>query len=182
METFAERQLKKFGWKKGDSLGKSQNGLTRAIVPEVKQDLLGIGSSVVGDCWWDHQYNKATAEIQIVVEDGVTSVVKNESKASAETLFNGSFLKSSGSVEKNYEIKITDEQLFEACGRRSCRKGARGVHRDEPSATITQNTPPDAVELEKEAKKALKKAAKKTAKKEAKKTAKRVAKKAKSAV
>jgi hypothetical protein len=40
----------------------------------------------------------------------------------------GSFQKSTGTVEKDYSIKITDEELFEACGRRSCRKGARGLH------------------------------------------------------
>jgi hypothetical protein len=174
METFAERQLKKFGWKEGDSLGKSANGLTRAILPEIKQDVLGIGSNSMNDCWWDHQYNKATSEINILVEDGSCTVKKTEVKCSESQIISG-FLKSSGTVEKDFSIQISDEQLFEACGRRSCRKGARGVH-----SNSDDNTEPIESAAIKTAKKAAKKEAKKAAKKEAKKVAKKEAKKKRS--
>jgi G-patch domain len=138
MESFAERQLKKFGWKKGDSLGKSaENGLKRPIVVELKQDLLGIGSSNQSDCWWDHQYNKTSQEMNIVTTNDSCSVSKTfTAKDSAKTALFGTFLKSTGNL-KDFSIKITDEELFEACGRRSCRKGARGLHDITTTSTAT---------------------------------------------
>ena len=51
---FAENQLKKFGWTKGEGLGKNSDGISNAISVQMKNNTTGLGS--VNDefsfQWW----------------------------------------------------------------------------------------------------------------------------------
>jgi hypothetical protein len=51
---FAENQLKKFGWTKGEGLGKNSDGISKAISVQMKNNTTGLGS--VNDefsfQWW----------------------------------------------------------------------------------------------------------------------------------
>ncbi|KAJ2661313.1 hypothetical protein IWW48_002466 [Coemansia sp. RSA 1200] len=60
--SFAEQQLAKYGWKKGQGLGKHREGVKRAITVSRRTDNRGIGSdsSQWNSNWWDHLYNKAS--------------------------------------------------------------------------------------------------------------------------
>ncbi|KAJ2559781.1 hypothetical protein EV175_000166 [Coemansia sp. RSA 1933] len=60
--SFAEQQLVKYGWKKGQGLGKNREGVKRAITVSQRTDNRGIGSdsSQWNSNWWDHLYNKAS--------------------------------------------------------------------------------------------------------------------------
>lgn len=46
---FAEKQLLKYGWKKGQGLGINQDGINRPITVGVKQDNQGIGVDQKGN-------------------------------------------------------------------------------------------------------------------------------------
>ncbi|KAJ1794645.1 hypothetical protein LPJ59_004489, partial [Coemansia sp. RSA 2399] len=60
--SFAEQQLAKYGWKKGQGLGKNSEGVKRAITVSRRTDSRGIGSdsNQWNSNWWDHLYNKAS--------------------------------------------------------------------------------------------------------------------------
>ncbi|KAJ2460798.1 hypothetical protein GGF42_000616 [Coemansia sp. RSA 2424] len=65
VSTFAEQQLAKYGWKKGDGLGKDGDGIKRAITVSRRADNRGIGSDANqwNSNWWDNLYNKATVNV-----------------------------------------------------------------------------------------------------------------------
>ena len=45
-ESFAERMLRKQGWKEGDGLGKQQQGITDPIKASLKFDKTGVGHDI----------------------------------------------------------------------------------------------------------------------------------------
>lgn len=107
--TFAEKQLKKYGWKEGQALGLNAHGnkpIKEAITATLKQDTKGLGydkkPTEWAFEWWDHVFNKASANI-----------ATGDSKQSAS--------------KESYCMKISDEDLLAACEGRTCRKGARGL-------------------------------------------------------
>ncbi|KAI9225918.1 MAG: hypothetical protein DHS80DRAFT_25712 [Piptocephalis tieghemiana] len=66
--TFAQKQLAKAGWQRGEGLGKEgRKGITKAIAIVQKTDQSGIGQEKGdewGFAWWDHVYNKSCQSIQ----------------------------------------------------------------------------------------------------------------------
>ncbi|XP_054838855.1 G patch domain-containing protein 4 [Eublepharis macularius] len=73
--TFAEKQLKRHGWKKGQGLGKKENGISEAIKVKVKCDTAGVGHNSAEQFtfhWWDHLFNSSAANIAVEAgQDGV---------------------------------------------------------------------------------------------------------------
>ncbi|XP_077181475.1 G patch domain-containing protein 4 [Paroedura picta] len=73
--TFAEKQLKRHGWKKGQGLGKQENGISEAIKVKVKCDTAGVGHNSAEQFtfhWWDHLFNSSAANIAVEAgQDGV---------------------------------------------------------------------------------------------------------------
>ncbi|KAJ3071822.1 G patch domain-containing protein 4, partial [Podochytrium sp. JEL0797] len=125
----AVSHLQKLGWKHGDGLGKNKDGINRAISVGFKNDTKGIGSASneFGFSWWDHVFNKASSQIQIHKEDdGEIQVKVDRDSKKAKSLLYGSFTtEGQDHDEKDYSIKVTDEELFIACEGRTARKGAR---------------------------------------------------------
>lgn len=118
MSTFGEKQLLKFGWKKGEGVGK-EKGIKKPIGVEIKNNLKGIGAEEdFNNEWWDINYNKTQQSINIIIDgkavDRITSM-------------------NSSSMNSNYSSNISDKDLFKACGKRSARKGARGLHHSKKS-------------------------------------------------
>ena len=67
-ETFAERMLRKQGWKEGQGLGKEQQGIVEPIKPSLKFDTAGIGHDIAKEFtnqWWDMAFKKAANCIEI---------------------------------------------------------------------------------------------------------------------
>ncbi|KAI7878024.1 hypothetical protein K492DRAFT_171137 [Lichtheimia hyalospora FSU 10163] len=199
-DSFAKTQLEKYGWKKGDGLGKNKHGNTKHITVKVKNDTKGIGGNQQqwDFAWWDHLYNKSassvtvekdeTKEIKVAVKkksaerrsktgiisthrptgtttttttssmasiaeeqnlmDSVKSVHSSMAQTIARTSLYSGFVKSSNVLvgtntqknndkenddddeddeQKDYSIKMTDEELFAACEGRTARKGGRGL-------------------------------------------------------
>ncbi|KAJ8655763.1 hypothetical protein O0I10_008649 [Lichtheimia ornata] len=201
-DSFAKSQLEKYGWKKGDGLGKNKHGNTKHITVKVKNDTKGIGGNQQqwDFAWWDHLYNKSASsvtvekdeskEIKVAVKkksaerrsktgiisthrptgtsattttttssmasiaeeqnlmDSVKSVHSCMAQTIARTSLYSGFVKSSNVLvgtntqknddkenddddeddeQKDYSIKMTDEELFAACEGRTARKGGRGL-------------------------------------------------------
>ncbi|KAJ2812272.1 hypothetical protein H4S07_001511, partial [Coemansia furcata] len=102
ISTFAEQQLAKYGWKKGDGLGKDGDGIKRALTVSRRSDNRGIGSDANqwNSNWWDHLYNKASATTTttpaISAEDAVYQEKLAKAAEEKDTLseYQGMFVRS----------------------------------------------------------------------------------------
>ncbi|KAI9018213.1 hypothetical protein DFJ74DRAFT_676396 [Hyaloraphidium curvatum] len=151
-ESFAEAQLRKFGWKKGSGLGKHGHGIAKAIKVGHKQDTFGLGKDADQWTaqWWDFVFNKTSASIEVGrSEDGqvvfASKKLTKEERHSAQlsllyrnfvpakqTGFDPSRLTTDLAYQladeddhERYRSKVTDKELFEACGGLTAHKGAR---------------------------------------------------------
>ncbi|KAJ2450541.1 hypothetical protein EV183_004217 [Coemansia sp. RSA 2336] len=152
-QSFAERQLAKYGWKQGEGLGKQRDGIKRAITVSRRTDNRGIGSdsNQWNSNWWDHLYNKASSATSTPAQKSDEDLVYEAKLAEAEqepdTLaeYQGMFVRSGGSKPANHTEKqavdrtklvrdssvhlgvvaMSDAELFAACEGRMARKGAR---------------------------------------------------------
>jgi hypothetical protein len=145
---FAKKQLEKYGWQQGQGLGINNQGTEKPIkgmIPltstvALKNNTHGLGNETdFSNTWWDHIYNKSSCNIEVCQTDEGTvefnSLHGNKATMKQKEMLYGSFVKSKpiDEIEKDYSIKITDEDLvsflfhiqFKACGGRSARKGAR---------------------------------------------------------
>uniref|UniRef100_A0A8C3U3Z2 G patch domain-containing protein 4 n=1 Tax=Catharus ustulatus TaxID=91951 RepID=A0A8C3U3Z2_CATUS len=73
---FAETQLRRHGWRRGQGLGRRQDGIAEAIRVKVKCDTAGVGHDAAEPFtfhWWDHVFNKAAANIAVEAgQDGIS--------------------------------------------------------------------------------------------------------------
>lgn len=125
--------LTKYGWQKGQGLGKNGDGMTDFLRVAVKTDTQGLGTEILspdeqfrgGFGWWDQVYNRAASGIKVKVsdsneekdDDGVqvqvaASTTKNSSNISSTNstssellakFYGGAFVKASSSLEDNKE-------------------------------------------------------------------------------
>ncbi|KNC98167.1 uncharacterized protein SPPG_06572 [Spizellomyces punctatus DAOM BR117] len=131
--SFAESHMAKFGWEKGQGLGKNRDGISRAVSVGFKNDTQGLGAKADewSFAWWDHVFNKTSASIQISKDETseTIQVSAQVNKKAEKALLYGSFVKATPenvvSEDKDYTIKVTDEELLKACEGRTARKGAR---------------------------------------------------------
>ncbi|XP_010562487.1 PREDICTED: G patch domain-containing protein 4 [Haliaeetus leucocephalus] len=106
---FAESQLRRHGWRRGQGLGKREDGIAEAIRVKVKCGTAGVGHDAAEPFsfhWWDHVFNKAAANIAVeagqdgislktLSEQGVRISNKKPRKASsAGSMLYGRFVKS----------------------------------------------------------------------------------------
>ncbi|XP_074020577.1 G patch domain-containing protein 4 [Numenius arquata] len=79
---FAERQLRRHGWRRGQGLGKRGDGIAEAIRVKVKCDTAGVGHDAAEPFsfhWWDHVFNKAAANITVEAgQDGISMKTLSE--------------------------------------------------------------------------------------------------------
>ncbi|XP_054148712.1 G patch domain-containing protein 4 [Melozone crissalis] len=73
---FAETQLRRHGWRRGQGLGRREDGIAEAIRVKVKCDTAGVGHDAAEPFtfhWWDHVFNKAAANIAVQAgQDGIS--------------------------------------------------------------------------------------------------------------
>ncbi|KAF7726452.1 G patch domain-containing protein 4 [Apophysomyces ossiformis] len=83
--SFAHSQLEKYGWSKGDGLGKNKDGNTKHIAVTVKNDTkgLGVNQDQWEFAWWDHLYNKS-ANAVVVEKDEEKGQIKVATKKKAK--------------------------------------------------------------------------------------------------
>ncbi|KAI9318966.1 hypothetical protein BX666DRAFT_1409225 [Dichotomocladium elegans] len=83
-DSFAKNQLEKYGWQKGEGLGKNKHGNTKHIAVTIKNDTKGIGGNQQqwDFAWWDHLYNKSAKAV--AVEKDETDEVKVSLKKKSE--------------------------------------------------------------------------------------------------
>ncbi|XP_029882252.1 G patch domain-containing protein 4 [Aquila chrysaetos chrysaetos] len=106
---FAESQLRRHGWRRGQGLGKREDGIAEAIRVKVKCGTAGVGHDAAEPFsfhWWDHVFNRAAANIAVeagqdgismktISEQGVRISNKKPRKASsAGSMLYGHFVKS----------------------------------------------------------------------------------------
>ena len=65
--TFGAKILEKFGWKEGEGLGKTKNGITEAIQIKRREENIGLGKTqkevTWNDKWWEQSYNNILKNI-----------------------------------------------------------------------------------------------------------------------
>lgn len=119
---FAQKELKKFGWKEGSGLGKNENGMKEAIKVKIKNDSYGVGHNRGDEFtfhWWDHVFNKAASSIVVEsTQEGVSVKAAKESVGvstkKARTYDNkamlyGQFVKGA-TLDNNQEVKSEGEE------------------------------------------------------------------------
>ncbi|XP_011435817.3 G patch domain-containing protein 4 [Magallana gigas] len=119
---FAQKELKKFGWKEGSGLGKNENGMKEAIKVKIKNDSHGVGHNRGDEFtfhWWDHVFNKAASSIVVeATQEGVSVKAAKESVGvstkKARTYDNkamlyGQFVKGA-TLDNNQEVKSEGEE------------------------------------------------------------------------
>lgn len=119
---FAQKELKKFGWKEGSGLGKNENGMKEAIKVKIKNDSHGVGHNRGDEFtfhWWDHVFNKAASSIVVEsTQEGVSVKAAKESVGvstkKARTYDNkamlyGQFVKGA-TLDNNQEVKSGGEE------------------------------------------------------------------------
>ncbi|XP_062821124.1 G patch domain-containing protein 4 [Anolis carolinensis] len=65
---FAEKELRRRGWKEGKGLGKHETGISEALRVKVKCNSAGVGhdpGEAFSFHWWDHLFNASAAKIAI---------------------------------------------------------------------------------------------------------------------
>ena len=71
--TFGAKILEKFGWKEGEGLGKTKNGITEAIQIKRREENIGLGKTqkevTWNDKWWEQSYNNILKNIKPVNND-----------------------------------------------------------------------------------------------------------------
>eukprot|EP00736_Rhodelphis_marinus_P012730 Rmarinus@m.3079 len=130
--SFGEKLMKKMGWSPGEGLGKEKNGISTYVRVYKRNHTRGLGMEnratvgQLGDMWWDKMYNQASKEI----------TKKQEGSDSSD----------SSSDDDQHLTKISDADLFAACGGRTCRhRGLFGKGKlnrlDAQDATLLSPTP-----------------------------------------
>ena len=64
--SFAERQLKKYGWTEGEGVGKSNQGIAEPIKASFKFNNQGVGYDQAEEFtsnWWEHLFNHTAKKI-----------------------------------------------------------------------------------------------------------------------
>lgn len=127
--SFAERILKKHGWKSGEGLGKNSQGISEPIKPSLKFDKTGVGHDLAEEftsTWWNDAYTKAVDNVTIDNEQDGTVKVKwkkksTDKKKERKDLINTkytSFIKSAtldeGKLVDNGQ-KSTDKDKRDSC-------------------------------------------------------------------
>lgn len=122
---FAEEQLLRHGWKKGKGLGKSENGISKAIKVKIKCGKGGMGhkeGEQFSFHWWDHVFNKASSSLVVETEqsgvvvkksddssDGLISVKKPRKAQQAKSMLYGSFVKSATLLSGELQTEKTSD-------------------------------------------------------------------------
>jgi hypothetical protein len=66
MSSFAEKQLKKYGWTEGEGIGKSNQGIAEPIKASFKFNNNGVGYDMAEEFttnWWEHLFNHTAKKI-----------------------------------------------------------------------------------------------------------------------
>ncbi|XP_055843503.1 G patch domain-containing protein 4 [Episyrphus balteatus] len=84
--SFAEKLLKKYGWKEGEGLGKNNDGISVPLKANLKFDNAGLGvdkADEFNNHWWERVFNEAANNVEIQ-KDGDKVVVNRKNDESVE--------------------------------------------------------------------------------------------------
>ena len=129
---FGAKILGKFGWKEGEGLGKTKNGITEAIQIKRREENIGLGKTkkqvLWNDKWWENSYNNILKGMK---------TLKNEDK-NGYNLRNGK--------EKNNERKNSEESIsrkrknsINSSGKKERKDSINSVNKKERKNSISSN-------------------------------------------
>jgi tuftelin-interacting protein 11 len=85
---FGAKILAKYGWKEGQGLGSSMNGVEECVQVERREERVGIGaekkSESEWDNWWSGAYDSVASKIAVKVNSKKSSVVTSSSEEEQE--------------------------------------------------------------------------------------------------
>ncbi len=148
--SFAERQLKKYGWSEGEGVGKSNQGIAEPIKASFKFNNQGFGYDRAEEFtsnWWEHLFNHTAKKIdsnsnknEAPIQEAKIEEIVPQKKSyfysrfqKGSLLVDGQNLKTKDCVETvekpvedNYDKKgkkiVSDEDLFLICEGRTAHK------------------------------------------------------------
>ena len=129
--SFALRQLKKFGWKEGDGLGKNLQGRSERILVKKKADASGIGLSraeaeAAAGQWWNDAFQNAAKSINVPGSSSSGSSTSDGDSSSDDSSDDDSEDEAVRASLSRDLSTYTEEDiaLFRACKGRRCGKRA----------------------------------------------------------
>lgn len=87
MSSFAEKQLKKYGWTEGEGIGKSNQGIAEPIKASFKFNNNGVGYDMAEEFtsnWWEHLFNHTAKKIDHSASMKESAVVGQSTKKEEE--------------------------------------------------------------------------------------------------
>lgn len=118
MSKFAEDQLKKYGWNKGDGIGKNNQGIVNPIKASFKFDNTGVGYDIADEFttnWWEHLFNHTAKKIDAsngLKRKETNDEEKSKSFLNKKSLFYARFQKASLLVD-GQTVKVESEEKKE---------------------------------------------------------------------
>lgn len=128
--SFAQKQLEKFGWKKGDGLGARGNGIKTHIRVHKREEDIGLGhekqlAKEASNMWWSSSVSDTLAKL--AKEKNTKKDKKKKSKKEKKSSSDSS--KKRKDKKRDPNRHFTDEELFKATG--GARFGMRAICRSE---------------------------------------------------
>ena len=88
---FGAKILGKFGWKDGEGLGKTKNGITEAIQIKRREENIGLGKKkkeiVWNDKWWEQSYDNILKDMKPLNNDKGGYNLRNSSRKNSEETY-----------------------------------------------------------------------------------------------
>ena len=129
---FGAKILGKFGWKEGEGLGKTKNGITEAIQIKRREENMGLGKTkkevIWNDKWWENSYDNILKGMK---------TIKNENK-------NGYNLRKS-KEKKNERNKNEDsiskkrKNSINSSGKKERKDSINSINKKERKNSISSN-------------------------------------------
>ncbi|OMJ28874.1 G patch domain-containing protein 4 [Smittium culicis] len=112
--SFGQLQLEKFGWTKGEGVGKNKSGIKRAITVSKKYDLLGVGTDRenITNNWWDKLYNNASKKIKSTSDQSSEKTEKTKRDEERINLSNDTIDKQKSALAEPMVFNINNPDLL----------------------------------------------------------------------
>jgi hypothetical protein len=116
---FGSKILAKYGWKEGQGLGSSMEGVEECVQVERREERVGIGAEKKSDSewdnWWSGAYDSVASKIAVTVKSSKSAVSTSgtESSQASDDVRTEKKQKKKGKKEKRDPARVSDDETAE---------------------------------------------------------------------